>query len=330
MSSTKSAALLAGVLLLGWGLSGPAGAEPPVAGRTSSRGEVAPQPQEPSEQKITLLSAGDEADRRLLRFSPTEGTVQIAKLWSKSEAEARFNDHPIAPMRLPGVWRTLEVTVQEPGTDGEIHYTARVTRVTADVSSDSSFGKEFQQQLTPLTGTLIEVVLNDRGARRSITWDASSEASPTVTALIEDVVHGLRHVSVPLPGEPVGLGATWRAVDAQPMRGIVAPITTEYTLKDWTATGVKLTCRLALTAEPQEISNRLISEGTKVHLESLAGTGEGEFELDLSLPIPLLSTLDVVMDTVTDVGVGSKTDRMTQTTKSNLRLTSEQVKPASK
>jgi hypothetical protein len=92
-------------------------------------------------------------------------------------------------------------------------------------------------------------------------------------------------LTVPVPAEPVGLGASWRVVTILRQGAIVAKQTATYTLTGRTAQRWKLHAALQRSAQTQAIVDPPPPPGATVELVALFRVLEGDIEIDPRLPL---------------------------------------------
>jgi len=120
----------------------------------------------------------------------------------------------------------------------------------------------------------------------AITLDARGRTPELAThaSAAEDVVQRMLATVVPLPEQPVGLGARWRVVTALRQQGAVLKQTATYTLaardSRWT-----IAVDVQRLAEPQRVMG--------VELVAIVRRLQGTFELDPTRPFPRTGTLAV-------------------------------------
>lgn len=103
---------------------------------------------------------------------------------------------------------------------------------------------------------------------------------------IDDLTQRLLSIVVPVPEEPVAIGATWRVVTALYQRPVVVRQTATYTLLARTASGWKIGVDLQRIGEEQTISDPSASKDAMVDLVALVRRYKGTLEVtpDHALP----------------------------------------------
>ncbi len=132
--------------------------------------------------------------------------------------------------------------------------------------------------------------------RVTIGFDARGQLGPIIFAddpggahsreAIDDLTQRLLTVMVPVPEEPVGVGASWRVVTTLTQRPVVVKQTATYTLLARTETGWKVGLDLQRLGEEQTITATEAAKDAMVDLVALVRRTQGTLEVasDRALP----------------------------------------------
>jgi hypothetical protein len=103
---------------------------------------------------------------------------------------------------------------------------------------------------------------------------------------IDDLTQRLLSIVVPVPEEPVGVGASWRVVTALRQHPVVVKQTATYTLLARTAQGWKVGIDLQRIGETQTITDPAVAKDAMVDLVALVRRYKGTLEVarDRALP----------------------------------------------
>jgi hypothetical protein len=137
---------------------------------------------------------------------------------------------------------------------------------------------------TLLQGRPITLDLDDRGAVTAIRFDDDSSGA-TSTQARDELVQRLLALIVPLPAEPVGTGASWRAVTILRQGPAVAKQTAIYTLIARGPARWKLHVKLQRVGQRQPIVDPGLPPATAAELVALFRALEGDVEVDPALPL---------------------------------------------
>ncbi len=109
---------------------------------------------------------------------------------------------------------------------------------------------------------------------------------------IDDLTQRLLSIVVPVPEEPVGIGATWRVVTVLFQRPVVVKQTATYTLLERTATAWKVGVDLQRIGEEQLILDPSVGKDAMVELVALVRRYKGTVEIAPARALPT-GTLEI-------------------------------------
>jgi hypothetical protein len=122
-------------------------------------------------------------------------------------------------------------------------------------------------------------VLSPSGVISPLTFDGEERAG------IERVASILRQLPVPLPEEPVGVGAVWEVTETVELLGSRTIQTVRYQLTGREGNRLEIRISSAEAAPPEEILT--LGAGSDVRLDGFHASTTGEATVDLTRPIPL-------------------------------------------
>lgn len=148
--------------------------------------------------------------------------------------------------------------------------------------------------------------LGGKSALFGIEGRASSFVAPPVPAgldleaaqLWSSLEETVRELAVPLPEEPVGVGARWRSVSRRSRAGIAIVRTASYRLDE----GAGVVLHFTFREEPvaTKLRDPLLPQGIEVAVRSGIGQGQGKLELERDLAP---RALDVELESWNDLAV---------------------------
>ena len=232
----------------------------------------------PSQESFRLLSPGRGA-RAALRYTLAAGTTAMM---ARSTLRSRRLDRGAfsRPVALPAIRDGFEVAVEAARTD-------RVA-LRPVVGQAAAASPDADAYLAPwrtlLQGRPIALSLDDRGQVTAIQFDDDRSGATSVQAR-DELVQRLLSLIVPLPTEPVGTGASWRAVTILRQGPAIARQTATYTLIARGPARWKLHVKLQRIGEQQQIVDPALPRGTTAELVALFRALEGDVEVDPALPL---------------------------------------------
>ncbi len=269
--------------------------EPDAATAPEPDAATADAPASPAATRLRLLVPGAEP-RLAPRYALVAGLEQRAALAMSTELELGATGQRM-PTALPKTRMLLTATV---GPDADTASPERETTVRLAIAEaglapgaepgPTRAGERLAEVIRALRGLEGQKLVSARGlSRRFSLAFPEGHAGPDTVAALAPIVQGFERaidqMTVPLPAEPIGVGAKWEVQDQVEEAGMMLDQTTTFE-----ATAVardKLTLRFAVTlaAPPGELAGTLAG-GLSAKVKSLSGSGEGTIEVDLTRPLP--------------------------------------------
>jgi len=252
----------------------------------------------PKQEVFELLEQGATTDRAPLLYAHAAGTTehrfattlatrqQSDAVWSKPDAVAITDGFavtvaPGAPIAL----RALPAELGKPTTDTSLAYVKKW--------HDDVEGRRLTMKLDP----------------RNTFSDPSFVDDPTSQrkAPLDDVTQRLLVTLVPIPAEPVGIGAKWRVVTILKHHPALVKQTATYQLVARTPAGWRIAVELQRIGEEQLVKDPTLPPGTAIQLIALLRRYVGTWEIDPTKVFPIGGKLDVESRMHLRVGqIGSK------------------------
>lgn len=231
----------------------------------------------PKQESFKLLDAGKGA-RAPLRYALTAGTTRFftqATISSRHLDQGAFT----SPVTLPVVRDGFAITV------GEGAGSLALLPLAGEAASAS---REAEAYLAPwrtlLQNRRITVAFDDRGGFSAIRFNDDPTSTRSARAK-DELVQRLLSLTVPVPVEPVGTGASWRVVTILRQGPVYAKQTATYTLTSRTARAWKVHAQLQRVGEEQRISDPSLPPGTMADLLAMFRNVEGDIEIDPAQPL---------------------------------------------
>lgn len=154
--------------------------------------------------------------------------------------------------------------------------------------------------------------VDERGALTSFAYDLPDGLDPEVEASIDQFEGQLTDLTLPVPAEPLGVGARWRTTTESTLAGATVARTTTYEITAIEGSTVTYTAATEQTAADQEIDPGTLPDGATATLVSADLTGSATGTLDLT-SIVASSTASTTGTQVVDLTpAGAETVRLTQ------------------
>ncbi len=191
-------------------------------------------------------------------------------------------------MDLPTMKMTFDLAVTGVTPAGDVTYDLAFTDMTTGAAPglDPSVAAMVQGAGAAIKEIKGTSTMNNRGVVRSTTFDVSKMSDPNLKQTLEQVSSQLEGMAMPMPEEPIGVGARWEARTAVNEGGMSTYVRTEYELVSVTGTTVQLRLKSEKTAPPQQVSNPMLGPDAQVQIEKLTGNTTGTVTLQLDALVP--------------------------------------------
>lgn len=228
-----------------------------------------------------VLDTG-RSPRKELRLRFAEGAITTVALSLDFDLTQRAGGAEQG-LDSPVVRETVRFTVERTRGD-EAAVSFVFTTASVDGEGTDLTGQELLELSTDLeqlvglggTGTITAL-----GSFTSFAYDLPDGLEPEVVAVLDQAEEQLSALALPLPREPLGVGARWRTTTRVSLSGIVLDQVTTYEVTGLTDTEVAYTALTSQTAARQTIDPATLPPGTTAELVSadIDGTTTGTLDL---------------------------------------------------
>jgi hypothetical protein len=183
----------------------------------------------------------------------------------------------------------------------------------AKAARDATAGRLQERALT--------IVADSRNRRLTALSASDFEGlGAAVRASLAGLFGFLRHVDVPLPEEPIGIGARWRTITMERQHDVDLRNTTDYELLS--LDGERLVIGLRMVQEPlqDEYHPEGAPDDVRISLEDFESEIRGEVHLDLGYLTPTSARLKSNLRTSTQALANDEPVKMLQVTRMELTL----------
>ncbi len=247
--------------------------------------------------EAVLLEPG-EPPHELLRydleaFAPVSAVIDVD---TTVERRGEFIPGGSFTRVMPRMRLLMDYEVAEPAGDGTVRIAANVREMQAldREGVEEAVLKEVTQRFAPVRGIREESVADARGRYVDRLPDPS-ELDPVRRARVEAQMNNVNETLLPLPAEPVGVGARWEVVEQVSVRGLVIKDRTVYTLVEWSGNTAVIDFEVV---HDGDITGRGTMDGfhPNLVLTSNEARGQGRAKVNFSSLVP---QMDVQMEVVT-------------------------------
>ncbi len=234
---------------------------------------------------VTLIDAGDGAKKEL-RYDLEVGEQADVALVVTTRISQKVGSQPPRSGSSPRVEFTVPVAVTDVAADGVITatYSYADVKVGNGSAADSASAERVTEQLEEIVGLQATFTMTPQGQVLESVVDVPSGLDATIATLVDQLSQQANQLSVPLPEEPVGVGARWKAEMTVTLSGITLEQTAEYELLSRKGNRFEVAVTLEQHADDQTFEDP--TSGSEVHLFSSDGQGDGHTTFDLTRLAP--------------------------------------------
>jgi hypothetical protein len=275
----------------------------------------------PPELSASLIEPGEEP-RQLLRYTIAPGSVVRSVLEVRTASTTTEDLQDVFGV-LPGVRLDLHAGPTVSLGDKGIRYVLRISRATAilpeGVEEDRVEG--VQASVQALNNMRGRFDLSERGIvlDSDVPWAKGQERiHPRVTIMLGNVRSAV--ATVPLPVEPVGVGAVWEVRRSIRLWSAWVTQVTRYELVDYTGDRFRVRVDIQQSA-PAQVAD--LNPKLEMHVRTFEMEAQGHAFVDLGLPMALEAELE--SHSQADIALVSpeKTEPIQSVRHSVLRLTTK-------
>lgn len=257
--------------------------------------EPANRPAQVQKNTVELLSAGTEP-RQPLRFAPLPNTKQTAQMTMKMDMEMSVGGQTQRLPAPPSMQMTMESNVTKVDANGDIHvnFSYVDTDVVADADTPPEIVNAMRESMKTLVGMKSSAIMDNQGNTKQVNVSFPEEVDSNTKQMMEQLINSMQQISLPMPSEPVGIGAKWQFPNSMVVNGMTLnqmAVCELVDLKDNIAT-------IQVSIEQQADSQKMplpqgLPAGTSVDLKSLTSQGNGKVTIALNQILPIRSDMSV-------------------------------------
>ncbi len=256
---------------------------------------------------VRVLNAGAEP-RVLLRYEVPAGSKQSTDMRMAMELEMRAAGNDLPRQKVPDLVMRMDLVAATRDASG-VRVDGVISKVTTEPKSDDEkkLARSMAKALAGIQGLRVSYVATPEGRVRDITIAAGAAVDPRSLEMLDQMKQSFDSMVVPLPNEPVGVGAAWQVVGRMKAGAEVLQFST-YTLRKLevgkSSPIVELDSELVQLAAARAMS--VPGNGATGKLEEFRSSGKGSIRADLGKLVPERATGDVqghVISTVPGFGI---------------------------
>jgi hypothetical protein len=243
-----------------------------------------------SAPSVRVLDAGEQP-REEVRFAPApDSTQSLAMTVGTTIEQSGAVDSTFGPLdyRIP-----IEITPGALASDQT--FPAAFAYGNIELLDSSEVDPEVLEQVRSnfeeLAGITGAYTFSTTGAIVDGTLDIPEDVDSSITQLLEQFEQQANQLAVPLPEEPIGVGARWRVKTRLELVGIKTTQIYTYTLLERSGNRLEVGVRFTQKARRQGAELPGVPSSVDVTVTKYKVTGKGTATVDLSLTVPAESSL---------------------------------------
>jgi hypothetical protein len=262
--------------------------------------------------RVEIIQAGRTPRRALrYRFRPD----QLGVMSTTFDNDVAYGPRGGQMMHTPSPPMVMDLAITEVSPRGELATVQfRIARFDVTTSpsdlTDEQTRHAVQQSLQPMVGMTGSLEMDDRGRMRRMKWEVPDSVPPAVRTILDGMSRSGQDMVVPMPEEPVGVGAEWYSVKNIPFMGIQLSYTSRVVLVAMTGDHITLRTSVEIAGGRQPFAFPGLPPGTTAEIISCDGDGTSEMDVDLDWLSPARMSVRTRVDMAMDVTTNGQTQSL--------------------
>jgi len=240
--------------------------------------------------QVDVVDAG-AAPRSRLSLTLSEGDSQRSTMTMTMGMQISMNGRKAPAVDVPAMSMGMVVDITDVSDDGVV--SAGFGYDDVDVDGDTAVARELEEKLAVIKGVHGTLQMTETGEFIAADLELPDDLDPTMQTTLNSMEDQLSSMMVPLPAEPVGVGARWTVHTETQVNGVQASLEAQYRLVEREGDHVVLQVSYVQTADDQVMEVPGAPTGVVSHLKSMHMAGTGRTVIDLGHPLPVQSHLQV-------------------------------------
>lgn len=231
----------------------------------------------PKQESFELLDAG-KGERAPLRYQLAAGSLTYP-IETKLRTRQLVDSVWTTPVQLPAISDGFTINIAEP--DKPLALRA----ITGTIAAPSPEAEAYLAAWRTIEKRVISVKLDPRGQLSGVTF-ADDPNNKTSQRARDEIFSRMLVVAIPLPEEPVGVGAKWRVATVLRQHPAIVKQVATYTLVARTAKQWKVAVAIERHGEEQVVFDQALPKGASATIIALVRSLEGTLDVDPAQPLP--------------------------------------------
>ena len=221
---------------------------------------------------LQIVSAGN-APRTLLRYHVPKGASQSLEVTIDMSLTAGEMGGPV-----PTIVMSLLLGAEDVAADGSVKLHTTIVDVTARDRAESKIpATALAGPLEAMKGIALTSTLAPNGRLSKSQVEGGKELPADMATQLTALTTSFENIVMPLPNEPVGVGAVWRSSRQLNQNGMQLTTVNTFTLVSITSDKITYT----LESDVHGTDQKITQAGTTVEIKDITGAGGGKGTLNL-------------------------------------------------
>ena len=276
-------------------------------------------PPPPAGISLTLLESGREP-RRLLRYPASPTAAHRVSLTLRLAMKMEVPGSPVPPVTMPGLRLLLDIVSARGERHVKYDFTVSDADLTGTDNAHPSLLAEMRKGVAQLIGVTGHLRVDARGFASDLSLALPAGIGQELSQFMNSARLAIGQMVVPLPAEPIGIGAKWEAAETIQQDGMSVRERTHYELIALDGPRALIRTQTGQSADKQRAALPGLPDGVSAEVVSLRGSGSGETEVDLRRLAPGSAREEVKTDVSFVVRQGQTERAMSLTATSGLEI----------
>lgn len=241
--------------------------------------------------------------RSVLRYDIPAGSKQSTDMRMAMQLEVRAAGNDVPRQKIPDLVMRIDLIAASRDATG-LFVQGVISKVSMEPKGEDEkkLARAMGAALQGIQGLAISYVATPEGRIRDVAIASGSKVDPAALSMLDQMKQSFDSMVVPLPTEPVGVGATWQALGRMKAGAEVVQFA-RFTLKKKEGAVIELDSQLTQLAAARDMS--VPGSGATGKLEEFRSGGTGSIRADLGKLVPERASGSVdghVISTVPGVG----------------------------
>jgi hypothetical protein len=236
---------------------------------------------------VKLLEPGAEP-RSDLSYALSKGTAQKMAMAMDMAIGVKTKGQSLPQTPMPRMTMTFDTSATDKNAAGDHKIECRLTSTSVDASGaqQEQMAKALRPQIEAMKGLGMLYWVSPKGYAH----DGKLDVPSTVPAAAQQIMSGMSQsfeaMVIPLPAEPMGVGARWQVVSRLASGGADILQSTIYTLKSKSGQKATLEATMVQLAADDTIHTPQMPAGMNAKVRGFSSSGSETTQLDLKSVVP--------------------------------------------